>query len=135
MRSIIFAESFLFILPKRVKSGTEGGQINHQHLTGRRDLQAQEGSTELIDHPPNQQQGGCLSQGPGDGVGGLLAPGPQQPGASLLFLRASTCAVSHGQPLRASGFGPSSQDLFPGAAASTINMQALSGAPCWASQI
>lgn len=81
--------------------------------------------------PPNQQQGGCLSPGleAGDGVGGLLAPGPQQPGASLPLLRAATCAISQGPPLRASGFGPASQDLFPGAAASTINMHACQELP------
>lgn len=102
-------------------------------------MQAQEGSTELgaqTTLPTRSKEGVSLSGRRLEmGRVGSLHQAPQQPGASLHFLRAATCAVSHGQPLRASGFGPSSPDLFPRAAASTINMHALSGAPCWASQI
>lgn len=78
--SSIFAESLPFILPNRVQPGTEGGQIKPSAPNRGTGLAGSGGeySARSTDHPPNPQQGGCLSlrQEAGDGAGGFLAPGP-----------------------------------------------------------
>lgn len=57
----------------------------------------------------------CLSWGWRGWVGSRRQAPISQPGASLLLRRAAAaCAVSHQQPLRASGFGPAFTTAFPG---------------------
>ena len=134
MRSTISAESLPFTLPDRVKSRREGGPMKPSAPDGGRDLQAQDGGKSMAHRPTSQPAPrGCVFHGAGEGG---WVPGARPPSASLE--PACSCAGLLQPVLSATSnlsepvaLDQPSQQLFPGAPASTVNMQTSSpGAGC-----